>query len=137
MTSVPPCEHAGTESTSTALGSAVFPFHDSPNRLLQRSPNCLREATHKRPSQCYSPSPVGSLQEPPSLPSTILTTLLPCPGVLHAVDRTCPYLMGISSRAPQFNAVVGYGVGLIDSGSEHGVVSYGATDMAPDSRRNV
>ncbi|KIK22010.1 hypothetical protein PISMIDRAFT_680775 [Pisolithus microcarpus 441] len=70
---------------------------------------------YKRRSLRYGPSPAECRPETPSFPSS---TTLTIPfylvwGFGHAVDRACPYFLGISCPVPQFNAAVSYDVGSL------------------------
>ncbi|KAI5989562.1 stretch-activated Ca2+-permeable channel component-domain-containing protein [Pisolithus albus] len=90
------------------------------------------------PFSALQPQPSGVSPRNPFFPVVNYTynSLLPCLEVCHAVDRVCPYFLGISCPVPQFNADASYGVGFIDSG-DPGVVGQGTTGMAQDRWGNV
>ncbi|KAI6131314.1 stretch-activated Ca2+-permeable channel component-domain-containing protein [Pisolithus thermaeus] len=90
------------------------------------------------PFSALQPQPSGVSPRNPFFPvvNYTYTSLLPCLEVCHAVDRACPYFLGISCPVPQFNADASYGVGFIDSG-DSGVVGQGTTGMAQDRWGNV
>ncbi|KAF9220568.1 hypothetical protein BS17DRAFT_786749 [Gyrodon lividus] len=84
------------------------------------------------------PQPSGSTPRNQFFPnvSYAYTVLLPCLETCNAVDRACPYFLGIKCPVPQFNANASYGVGFIDSG-EVGVMGQGRTGVAQDRWGNV
>ncbi|KAI6001349.1 stretch-activated Ca2+-permeable channel component-domain-containing protein [Pisolithus albus] len=90
------------------------------------------------PFSALQPQPSGVSPRNPFFPVVNFTynSLLPCLEVCHAVDRACPYFLGISCPVPQFNADASYGVGFIDSG-DPGVIGQGTTGMAQDRWGNV
>ncbi|KAF8840262.1 hypothetical protein BDN67DRAFT_968749 [Paxillus ammoniavirescens] len=90
------------------------------------------------PFSALRPQPSGSTSRNQFFPnvSYAYTSLLPCLETCNAVDRACPYFLGIKCPVPQFNADASYGVGLVDSG-EAGVTGQGMTGVAQDRWGNV
>ncbi|KIK98385.1 hypothetical protein PAXRUDRAFT_134305 [Paxillus rubicundulus Ve08.2h10] len=90
------------------------------------------------PFSALRPQPSGSNPRNQFFPnvSYTYTSLLPCLETCNAVDRACPYFLGIKCPVPQFNADASYGVGLVDSG-EAGVTGQGITGVAQDRWGNV
>lgn len=90
------------------------------------------------PLSALQPQPSGSPSRNPNFPNATYdySTLLPCLETCNAVDRACPYFLGIKCPTTKFNAAVSYGVGFIDSGEE-GEIGNGLTGMAQDRWGNV
>ncbi|KAI6021117.1 stretch-activated Ca2+-permeable channel component-domain-containing protein [Pisolithus marmoratus] len=117
------------------LCSVSFP------RCSEPSPTLSESSSGNNAQALFSalqPQPSGVTPRNPFFPVVNYTynSLLPCLEVCHAVDRACPYFLGISCPVPQFNADASYGVGFIDSG-EPGVVGHGTAGMAQDRWGNV
>ena len=94
--------------------------------------------TAQVPLSALQPQPSGSPSRNPSFPdaSYDYTTLLPCLETCNAVDRACPYFLGIKCPTTKFNAAASYGVGFIDSGKV-GEMGNGMTGVAQDRWGNV
>ncbi|KAI6097158.1 hypothetical protein F5141DRAFT_1205655 [Pisolithus sp. B1] len=78
----------------------------------------LYRSNAQAPFSALQPQPSGVSPRNSFLPvvNYTYTSLLPCLEVCHAIDRACPYFLGISFPVPQFNADASYGVGFIDGG---------------------
>ena len=90
------------------------------------------------PFSALQPQPSGSPSRNPNFPNATYdySTLLPCLETCNAVDRACPYFLGIKCPTTKFNAAASYGVGFIDSGND-GEIGNGATGVAQDRWGNV
>ncbi|KAF9236792.1 stretch-activated cation channel Mid1 [Melanogaster broomeanus] len=113
--SFPRCSEPAPTSTTSSPGNNV----QSPFSALQP------QASGSTPRNPFFPKP-----------SYAYTSLLPCLETCNAVDRACPYSLGIKCPIPQFNADASYGVGFIDNG-EVGVTGQGSTGVAQDTWGNV
>ncbi|KAI6148887.1 stretch-activated Ca2+-permeable channel component-domain-containing protein [Pisolithus tinctorius] len=116
------------------LCDVSFPRCSEPSFTSSESSGSNAQA----PLSALQPQPSGATPRNPFFPvvNYTYTSLLPCLEVCHAVDRACPYFLGISCPVPQFNADASYGVGFIDSG-ESGVVGHGTTGAAQDRWGNL
>ncbi|KAI6130737.1 stretch-activated cation channel Mid1 [Pisolithus croceorrhizus] len=117
------------------LYSVSFPRCSEPSPTSSKSSS---GSNAQAPFSALQPQPSGVSPRNSFLPvvNYTYTSLLPCLEVCHAVDRACPYFLGISFPVPQFNADASYGVGFIDGG-DPGVVGQGITGMTQDRWGNV
>jgi len=95
-------------------------------------------ATSQAPLSALQPQPSGSPSRNPYFPNASYdySSLLPCLETCNAIDRACPYFLGIKCPTTKFNATASYGVGFIDSG-EVGEIGNGVTGTAQDRWGNV
>ena len=94
--------------------------------------------TAQVPLSALQPQPSGSPSRNPYFPNASYeyTSLLPCLETCNAVDRACPYFLGVKCPTAKFNAAASYGVGFIDNG-KGGEVGGGITGVAQDQWGNV
>ncbi|KAH0835688.1 stretch-activated Ca2+-permeable channel component-domain-containing protein [Lanmaoa asiatica] len=90
------------------------------------------------PLSALQPQPSGSPSRNPYFPNASYdySSLLPCLETCNAVDRACPYFLGIKCPTTKFNAAASYGVGFIDSG-EVDEMGNGVTGVSQDRWGNV
>jgi calcium channel MID1 len=90
------------------------------------------------PLSALQPQSSGSPARNPNFPNATYdyTSLSPCLETCNAVDRACPYFLGIKCPTTKFNAAMSYGAGFIDSGNK-GEIGNGATGVAQDRWGNV
>ena len=95
-------------------------------------------STAQAPLSALQPQPSGSPSRNPSFPNASYdySSLLPCLETCNAVDRACPYFLGIKCPTTKFNAAASYGVGFIDS-ARVGETGSGVTGVAQDRWGNV
>ncbi|KAI6108570.1 stretch-activated cation channel Mid1, partial [Pisolithus croceorrhizus] len=85
------------------LCSVSFPRCSEPSPTSSESSS---GSNVQAPFSALQPQPSGVSPRNPLFPvvNYTYTSLLPCLEVCHAVDRACPYFLGISCPVPQFNA---------------------------------
>ncbi|KAG9312627.1 stretch-activated cation channel Mid1 [Chiua virens] len=122
----------------TWLCSISFPrcSEPGPNNSSGTPPSL--DSTAQVPISALQPQPSGSPSRNPFFPNASYDymTLLPCLETCNAVDRACPYFLGIKCPTVKFNAAASYGVGFVDSGAD-GEVGNGTTGAAQDRWGNV
>ncbi|KAG6373620.1 stretch-activated Ca2+-permeable channel component-domain-containing protein [Boletus reticuloceps] len=124
----------------TWLCSISFPRCSEPapgNNSTAASSSSLGTAAQV-PLSALQPQPSGSLSRSPNFPNATYdySSLLPCLETCNAVDRACPYFLGIKCPTAKFNAAESYGVGFIDSGNDD-EIGNGITGLAQDRWGNV
>ncbi|KAF8130591.1 stretch-activated Ca2+-permeable channel component-domain-containing protein [Boletus edulis] len=90
------------------------------------------------PLSALQPQSSGSPSRSSNFPNATYnySSLLPCLETCNAVDRACPYFLGIKCPTTKFNAAASYGVGFIDSG-DGDEIGNGVTGLAQDRWGNV
>ncbi|KAI6161220.1 stretch-activated Ca2+-permeable channel component-domain-containing protein [Pisolithus thermaeus] len=109
-------------------GRDLYPPFQTCSDCRREYRSWLYRSNAQAPFSALQPQPSGVSPRNSFLPvvNYTYTSLLPCLEVCHAVDRACPYFLGISFPVPQFNADASYGVGFIDGG-DPGVSLLGVT----------
>ena len=108
------------------------------SRCSEPAPSSSLGATAHVPFSALHPQPSGSPSRNPYFPNVSYdySSLLPCLETCNAVDRACPYFLGIKCPTANFNAAASYGVGFIDSGKVS-QVGNGTPGVAQDRWGNV